>query len=268
MIDATGFAATADALGRPEAIRRTGPVPYYAQLAEILRRGIAAGRRSPGELLPAEAELCRAYGLSRTVVRQALDELVAEGLVRKRKGRGTIVAGGKVAELVVQELRGFADEMGARGHAVRTRVERLGIVDAPPEVAAELGLRGRARAVRLARVREVDGEPVVSVETFLPAGRFGRLVRMDLGERSLYAVLAEEFGVEPRAGSRRIEAAVATRELADALGVTVGSPVLALTAVSVDQHGAPFEFFRAAYRGDRTAFEVTVSPPARRRAAR
>src|ERR1041384_5940510 len=103
-------------------IHRGAPTPYYAQLAEILRDQIARGVVHPGDPLPAESELCATYGLSRTVVRQALDELVAEGLVQKEKGRGTFVSRPKLADLVVQELRGFADEMGDRGHDVGTRI--------------------------------------------------------------------------------------------------------------------------------------------------
>src|SRR3954463_4592010 len=84
-----------------------GPrLPYYAQLAAILRKAISDGDWPPGFALPSEADLCSMFGLSRTAVRQALAELSAEGLVHKEKGRGSFVRGPR-AGFVVQELRGF-----------------------------------------------------------------------------------------------------------------------------------------------------------------
>lgn len=242
----------------PELIHRGAPTPYYAQLAEILRDRIAQGAFAPGDPLPAESELCSAYALSRTVVRQALDELVAEGLVQKERGRGTFVSKPKIADLVVQELRGFSEEMGARAHSVGTRILRQEIALAPQEVASGLGLGKGAKVVHLTRVRTTNGEPIVKVDTYLPLPRFKRLASIDLTQRSLYETLAHDHDIRPSGGWRRIEAAVASRELADALGVDIGSPMLELTAVTTDEAGAPYEFFRAYYRGDRTSFEVRV----------
>ncbi len=239
-------------------IHRGAPVPFYAQLAEILRDQIARGTFVPGDPLPAEGELCTIYGLSRTVVRQALNELVAEGLVQKERGRGTFVTRPKPADLVVQELRGFTDEMGARGYDTGTRILRQEIMEAPQQVATDLGLGPGARVVHISRVRTANGDPIVKVDTWLPMPRFESVATMDLSSRSLYDTLAQDFDARPGGGWRRIEAAVASRELADALGVDIGSAMLELTALTTDEHGTPFELFRAYYRGDRTSFEVRV----------
>lgn len=239
-------------------IRRGAPTPYYAQLAAILRTQIGAGTYGPGDALPAESELCTAFGLSRTVVRQALDELVAEGLVQKERGRGSFVTQPKLADLVIQELRGFSDEMGARGHDVGTIILAQEVIVAPHQVAIDLGLRQGAKVVHLVRIRTANGDPIVKVDTYLPLPRFRRMATVDVTGRSLYETLAEGFGARAGSGWRRIEAAVASRELADLLGVDIGSPMLELTALTADEDGVPFEMFRAYYRGDRTSFEVRV----------
>jgi GntR family transcriptional regulator len=244
------------------AIRRSGPVPYYAQLAEILREAIERGHWLPGDALPAEGDLCRFFSLSRTVVRQALNELVAEGLVVKEKGRGTFIARPKIAELVVHELRGFHDEMTERGHHVETEIYRQEIVPVPPHVAPALGVSMRSEVVHLARVRSVDGEPTVAVDTWLPLPRFAALAETDLADRSLYHVLVEEFGVFAQGGSRRVEAAVADADVAELLDIAPGEPLLVLSATTLDQDASPFEHFRASYRGDRTSFEITIGPAA------
>lgn len=242
-------------LGR---IRRDLPIPYYAQLAQILERDIAQARWRPGDALPSEADLCEQHGLSRTAVRQALGDLAARGLVRKEKGRRTIVIRSRVTSLVVQELRGFYDEVSERGGVVATRILRQELVPAPPHIAEELDVPSSSSLVVLERLRAVDGDTIVRVCTHLPTPRFARLADMDLSRASLYAVLATEFGVRPSSGRRVIEAAVANRQLARDLRITSGSPVLRLTAVNCDQEGTPFERFEAWYRGDETRFELVV----------
>src|SRR5688500_2905478 len=101
-------------------IKREAPLPFYAQLADLLREKIAEGSYRPGDSLPSEAELGAAYGLSRTAIRQALSLLVAEGLVQKEKGRGSFVRQSPLADFVVQEIRGFYEEMSEKNHSVTT----------------------------------------------------------------------------------------------------------------------------------------------------
>lgn len=239
------------------AIRKTDPMPFYAQLAAILRGQIADGVWPPGTLLPSEAELSDRYGLSRTAVRQALAGLVAEGLVVKEKGRGSFVRQPQIA-MVVQELRGFYEEMSERGQAVRTEVLAQQVVTAAPEVAGELDVPMGSEAVLLDRVRLVGDEPVVRVRTHLPAARFRGLLAVDLSERSLYDVLAADYGVQPRTGRRIIEATVADRELGRHLRVPTGSAILRVSAVSYDAEGTAMEHFVACYRGDRVSFQAEV----------
>lgn len=242
----------------PGRIRRDLPIHYYAQLARILERDIAESRWIPGDALPSEADLCRQHGVSRTAVRQALGQLASHGLVRKEKGRRTIVLRSRVTSLVVQELRGFYDEVSERGGVVDTTILRQEVVSAPPHIAEELDVASSSDLVVLERLRAVDGDTVVRVCTHLPAPRFAPLAEMDLSRASLYAVLAAEFGVRPISGTRVIEAAVADRMLAKQLRVAFGSPTLRLTAINRDQDGTPFERFEAWYRGDETRFELVV----------
>lgn len=241
-----------------QVIERSSPLPYYAQLAAILRSGIEDGRWAPGESLPSEAELGLTYGLSRTAVRQALSELVLEGLVQREKGRGTFVRHTAVADLVVQEMKGFLDEMESRGRRVDTLVLHQEEMPVPPPVAPLLGVARGTRVVAIDRLRSVGGEPVVAVRTYLPLPRFAGLIDADLNQASLYRLLAKDYGVVPTIGRRRIQAVAADDEQADLLGIAVGAPLLEVTAVGLDSDGEPFEHFVAWYRGDRTSFEIVA----------
>lgn len=242
------------------AIRKNGVVPYYAQLAELFRDAIVSGEWEPGRLLPSEQVVGEFFGLSRTAVRQALAELAAEGLVRKEKGRGTFVRGPRRTEFVVQELRGFFDEMSEQGKVVSTDVLLLETTTAPAEAAALLGIPTGSKVVQLDRLRRVDGEPICFTQTLLPLPRFAGLAGQDLTRSSLYELLHSAFGVEPRTGWRTVEATAADRPTAGLLGIRTGSPLLLLTSLNVDATGQPFEHFTAWYRADRTSFRIVVGP--------
>lgn len=244
-----------------QAIERGSAMPFYAQLATILRDGIEAGTWGPGDALPSEAELCATFDLSRAAVRQALSELVLEGLVQREKGRGTFVRHPSVADIVVQELRGFTDELEGRGRRVDTLVLRQEVVHVPGTVAAALGMRRTGEALAVDRLRSIGGEPVVAARTHLPLPRFEALVDADLSRVSLYRVLADEFGVRPTVGRRRVQAVAADDEQAELLGIDVGAPVLEVTGTGLDADGTPFEHFVAWYRGDRTSFEIVAGTP-------
>lgn len=237
---------------------RSAGLPYYVQVAGIIRDELRAGRWEPGALIPSESGLCEMFGVSRTAIRQALGMLVDEGLLQKEKGRGTFVRQPQVA-LAVQELRGFYDEMAVRGRVVSNTVRRQEVVVVPPHVAPELGVPMGSEVVLLERVRGTEDGPLVHVSTYLPLRRFERLLDIDLAQRSLYAVLAEEFGVEARGGRRRIDAVAATAEQAKLLKIPAKSPVLRVTATNTDADGVAFEYFDAWYRADRTSFEIVVS---------
>lgn len=237
-------------------VRRNIPVPFYAQLSQILADEIATGVWQPGDDLPSEAELCAAHNVSRTAVRQALAELAARGLVRKARGRRTSVAG--ATTLVVQEVRGLYDELSARGGDIRTQILHLGVIPATPRVAHDLEISRGSDVLMLSRLRHVDDAVIVRVNTYLPLPRFLGLLDVELTNRSLYAILRQKFEVRPSSGRRFIEAVALDADIARNLGVPAKTPALKLTAVNRDQDGKPFETFRAWYRGDSTRFELVV----------
>jgi GntR family transcriptional regulator len=236
---------------------RSVSTPYYLQIAEILRAGIAKGTWEPGQLIPSEASLCEMFGVSRTAIRQALAQLVTEGLLHKEKGRGTFVARPHVA-IAVQELRGFFDEMTATGRPVSTRVLRQEVVPISVAMAPVLAVPVGTSVVCVERLRSVGDEPLVHATTFLPWPRFAGLLETDLTTRGLYATLADDFDVRPHGGLRRLEAVSATPAEARLLGCRSRDPLLRLVAANVDDRGVPFEAFDAYYRGDRAVFEAVV----------
>jgi GntR family transcriptional regulator len=233
--------------------------PYYQQLKRILVKGIESG--TEGDLLPSESELCKQYSVSRTVVRQALAELEADGLVHKVKGKGTYVTGRTLNTSFVQHSLGFYESMQRAGHAVRSKVLALRTEPSGVSMAklVEIGLG--EEVIRFDRVRSVDKRPVQVVRTVLPARLFPGLTDMDMTDRSLYQVLAENYGIRPATGHRAIDATALSAEDAKHLRVQAGLPALRVESVTRNADGVLFEYYVAIYRGDNFKFELEVTSP-------
>ncbi|MBW7885529.1 MAG: GntR family transcriptional regulator [Caldilineaceae bacterium] len=242
----------------PSPIDHDSFVPYYIQVKDQIRSQIDARVLEPGELLPSEAELCNIFGVSRTVVRQALQELEYEGLIYRRRGKGSFVAEPKVYEHLVQKLTGFHQDMVEQGHEVVNRVLRLERVPASAEVARFLELAPESQVIVVERLRLVDGKAINFSVSFVPFARCPQLLEADLTRQSLYAFLEQASGQRIMRGRRTIEAILPQQSIADLLETEVESPVFKITNTCYLADGTPIEHSRGYHRGDRSLFEVEL----------
>ncbi len=234
-------------------------VPYYQQLKQILITDLQ--RRKEGDLLSSESDLCRTYSVSRTVVRQALDELERDGLVLKVKGKGTFVTGRKLNTSFVQHSLGFYDSMVNAGHSVKSRVLASEVTGCPASLASALDLNIGDEVIRFDRVRSIDDRPVQVVRATLPSRMFPGFTDLDMTDRSLYQVMRDEYGVRPAGGHRSIEAAALSAEDARHLAAPAGLPALRIESVTRTAEGKVFEYYSAIYRGDCFKFELEIASP-------
>lgn len=239
-------------------IDRSSPVPFYFQLERILEDEITSGRWAPNSQLPSEHVLGEYFQVSRTTIRQALDELESAGLIRREKGRGTYVNDGPPETWFLQSSQGFYEEATRRGHRITSRVLRRELVELPAWAATALGLQVGAAGLTLERLRWVDDHLVMYVVNHLPERFAETLLGADLNHGSLYRSLADLNGVVIAGGRRMVEAVAATSEIARLLEVEEGSPLLFLESISWDEAGEPVECYRAWHRPDRTKIEVQV----------
>ncbi|MCP1427953.1 GntR family transcriptional regulator [Microbacterium foliorum] len=240
-----------------DAIDRHSAAPMYDQLRQLIVEGISRDGLQPGDPLPGEHRLCERYGISRTVVRQALAQLEHEGLVERVKGKGTFVSRPRTSESLVHTLIGLYDDVERRGGHVHSDVLRHEPAVADDEIAAALDLEPGAPVVALERLRHVDGEPWSLSTTWMPETVGHVTLGVDLSEASLYRLLADN-GIVATSGVRSAEATVATHDQAQHLGVSAGSALLRLRSVSRAADGIPIEYFVAYHRGDRSRFEFQL----------
>ncbi|MFV1949741.1 MAG: GntR family transcriptional regulator [Anaerolineales bacterium] len=245
-------------------IDRNSLIPFYIQVIDSLTEYIDNNHLPPGHQLPGEADLCQSFNVSRTVIRQALQELEYKGLIYKEKGRGTFVAEPKIHEGLFQELTGFYQDMVAKGHRPMTDVLKQEKVLATKKVAAFLDLTPGTAVIQIDRLRFINQEPIVYVTTYLPFDLCPALLDVDLSNQSLYAYLEQEHGLLIARGKRFLEAVIANQLEAELLKIDIGAPLLLLNSVSYLPDGKPIEYFHAVHRGDRSKFEtelVRVSNP-------
>ncbi|GAP13143.1 transcriptional regulator, GntR family [Longilinea arvoryzae] len=243
---------------KPEKIDFNNHVPYYIQLIEILKGMVDEKIWKPGDQIPGEEELCQTYQISRTVVRQALQELEREGVIVRRKGKGTFIAEPKIVEGLVEKLTGFYSDMVERGLKPQTKVIHHRVIPADEKVAGFLEIPVGTPVVDIRRLRSIDNVPIQLVSTYIPLSLCPKLAEVDLTNRSLYEFLEKECGLFISRGRRFIEAVTASNEEAHFLQIAKGDPLIKLDSISFLENGTPVEYYHAFHRGDRSRFVVEL----------
>jgi GntR family transcriptional regulator len=245
-------------MGAMTAIDKKSPVPYYHQLKTLIVQDITQRGLERGDRLAGDFELCEQYGVSRTVVRQALRELEYDGVVVRERGRGTFVGDRKTSQGFGNALIGSFEDIQSGKGSQRTHVLRGELVPATLTVARDLGIEEGVLVVEIERVRLVDGEPWAYTVTQLPEDIGSGLLNENLEDASIYGVLERQLGVRFDRAQRTIEAGTAPAVASESLGIAPGEPVLIMRSISYDHRGVPVERFTGYHRGDRSRLDVEV----------
>lgn len=232
-------------------IEKDSPIPIYYQLQEQLRKQIEDGTLQPGDPLPSERDLSETYGISRMTIRQAMTNLVNEGLLTRSKGRGTFVAEEKI-EQPLMKLTGFSEDMKQRGIKPGSTLIRFETVAAPANVAKHLELDAGTPVYEISRLRTGDGAPMAFETSYLRQDAI-TIREQDL-EGSLYEAIEAQSGRTIDKARQTIEPSFASEEEAGMLTIEPGSPVLLLERTTRFHDGTVFEFVKSVYRGDRYKF--------------
>jgi GntR family transcriptional regulator len=230
-------------------------VPLYHQLRERLRA--AARECEPDTLIPSEKEIMTYAGVSRATARRAIADLVQDGVLLARQGRGTFTAPRRVQAALGQQPAGFTETMRRLGRNPRTEVLSADVVEAPAELAARLELPPAARVFVLERLRLLDEEPCMVEKAHLSADLFPDLLDQDL-TGSLYDVLRLRYGLGPAQGVETIIAVNADRRMANLLRVPVAAALIATARTTSTESGRPIEYTLRHARGDLCSFGVEL----------
>ncbi|MFE2872322.1 GntR family transcriptional regulator [Embleya sp. NPDC059259] len=252
----TTAADSATAGGDP-GLEPSARVPKYYRLKRHLQE--LTNTQPPGTPVPPERTLAAQFDISRTTVRQALQELVIEGRLERAQGRGTFVAKPKVAQSL--QLTSYTEDMQAQGLEPTSRLIEIGYITCDDHLAERLAIRPGNRVLRIERLRLANSEPMAIETTHLSTKRFPGLRKHLAKHNSLYRALSAGFDVHLAEAEETIETAMATPREAGLLGTDVGLPLLLLSRHSFDTEGEPVEWVRSVYRGDRYKFVARLRRP-------
>ncbi len=202
-----------------------------------------------GDAIPSERQLGIDLGVSRLTVRAALDELVREGYLVRRRGAGTFVAEPKVAKGI--DVSSFSDDMRRRGLVPASRTLDLRAVPAGARLGRMLHVSPAEPVLSIKRLRLADGEPMAIELLNVRASLVPGLTGEDLEQSSFYDLLGSRYNVEIVGGMQTVEPTVTNDEESAVLGVPLHSPALLFERVTRSVAGDVIEFTTSTYRGDR-----------------
>ncbi len=244
-------------LSSPAAVDRDLPVPLYSQLRDALLALIQTKALQEGDAIPTELELSRMFAVSRITVRRAIDELVREGLLTTRQGKGTFVARPKIQRPMTR-MQSFSTATAEEGHLPGSRLLALRHEKATPAVALALGVETEQWLWVVERLRLVDGEPIGLSEVYLNLPPNLYLTPAELEQNSSLWSLLEQKGIVLCKSAETIQAISANQKQAELLQIEVGSPLLLIEGVVSTAEANPVEYHRMFNRGDRYKYSVEL----------
>lgn len=230
----------------------------YQEIANDLRGQIQSGVYKSGEQLALEREMCEHYGVSRITIKKAVDQLVKEGLVVKRRGSGTFVkslANEDVHDIsMANQFSGFSKNFA--GHEVTTEVVRFDIIHPEPEIAEKLNITTDDFVYDIVRLRKVDGRPLVIEYTKMPIELIPGIKR-DVLEKSIYQYIENQLHFKIQSAHRFIRALLPTEQEEKLLQIKHGTlPILEVEQIAFLDDGRAFEYSKAHHRGDEQTFRI------------
>lgn len=235
-------------------INKNSPIPVYYQLKNIILKKIENGEFGVEQPIPSERELGETLGISRMTVRQALNQLVSEGVLYRQKGKGTFVSKSKIYQ---RNISSFSDTVRSKGMEPTTRILNFVRTEVPAEVAAALGVDAEEIVYNIKRLRLADNIPVAIEEVFIPEMYCSGLEKYDL-TASLYSLLKNEYSYSINYTDNMIEAVKPSKEDRELLEIGSSVPVLGVTGVIYTANEVRLWYEKSLYRSDKYAYNVRI----------
>ncbi|TMD79000.1 MAG: GntR family transcriptional regulator [Chloroflexi bacterium] len=239
-------------------LERTNPLPLYYQLKEVLKQQIRSGHLAPHTAIPSEPELVANYHVSRATVRQALSELVHEGLLYRQHGKGTFVCEPRVQQ-TQSELTSLTEEIQRRRKRPGGLLLVSELIRGSEAVRKQLSLIDTEQTIRLERLRTANDIPIAYEVDYLPYPRAASIYQRakELSDGSLYNLMNSE-GLNPYIVEQKIRVGTATVREAELLRIPPGEAGLHFTSTAFDLTGSPIEYSETFFPGTQYDFHVTL----------
>lgn len=239
-------------------IDKSNPLPLYAQLQRSIIKKIEEGVYKENESLPAEHVIIKQSGLSRTTVRQAIDNLEKEGYIEKRRGIGTFVSPKKKSTWDLEKLRSFREEFSMKGKENFTKLLEIKKIKQTEYLATIFGETEKYYYV-LERLRYIDETPIIVVTTYVPESKFKQLDQFDFNDQSLFTIMEEEYHTTITFAEKEFRAKIVTKKDATLLMIEEGDPIQEVRTKTYDDNGELIEYSVSRDRGDLSVHKVRLN---------
>lgn len=230
--------------------------PYYYQIKKDILKKIERGLYSLGDQLPSEHQLVKEYGVSRPTIRQAIVDLVNDGVVVRGRGKGTFVSQPLITSSA-QIFSTFAETMKKNQTAECSRLIHAEMIPASVKMAEELQIPAGSSVFEIVRLRLGNHEPLVIRTMQIAAAKFPGFMEEDLDAEPLYSIFQRKYGVNAISAVQSFQAVAATEREAELLKIEPGAPLLLWQGITYDADRVPIERVKALYRGDRFQFKIS-----------
>jgi GntR family transcriptional regulator len=232
-------------------------IPLYYQLANILKEKIISGEYAPMDKLPTEKQLVNSYKISRVTVRQALQALENDGLIVRKRGKGSFVKNAKLASTPTK-LTGSIEDIITMGIKTKAKVIDFSLVHPPIKVIKALNLDKDDKALKIERIRMIRNNVYSVTLNYVPADIGSKIGIEDIVMHALYNILEQKCEVKVARGTMVIEASIADSRIASLLNVMSGSPLLKIERTIFDSDDRPVDYVEVLYRADRYHYTVDL----------
>lgn len=235
-------------------VDKRSPIPVYFQLKNLILKKIQSGEFPEGSLIPSERDLGESLNISRMTVRQALNQLVSEGLLYRQKGIGTFVSRSKIEQ---RNIMSFSESVTRKGLFPSTRILFFSKEIINSEIRELLDLKASDTVYILKRLRLASGTPVGIEENYLPEKYCPNLEKQDLTS-SLYKLMKEQYSHAISYVDNVIEAARPDKLEKEQLEIAGVVPVLRITGINYTESDLKLFYERSVYRSDEYKYNVRV----------
>jgi GntR family transcriptional regulator len=232
-------------------------IPLYYQIENILRQRILSGEYGQTEAFPTEDQLTNEFKVSRITVRSALAALSRDGLIVRRRGKGTIVTDA-IQDGPPTRLSGFIEDIIAMGIHSTVKILNFDFVKCPINIARMLDLKANQRPLRIEKIRYIDEKPFSHIINYVPPDIGKQIKQEDIVKYPLLQILENNFRIRIISGFQEMTATVADPAIASFLEIMVGAPLLKNERTIYSSKHRPVEHIVACYRADRYKYSVNL----------
>ena len=242
-------------------VKNNTAIPLYAQLKEKIISDINNETLKYGDKIETEQEIMKKYNLSRITVRRAISELVAEGYLIKKQGKGTFVIKNKIERKIINtsdslKIMSFTKELKENNIKASSKIIELKIIPGIEEFNQKLGLTKNSKLIFMKRVRYANDSPMTIEENYFSYDKFKGLLEEKI-EGSLYELLEKKYNVIPTRSSRQeIEIVKSDEEQSKLLNIPTFEPLFYFSGVTYDENDIPIHIAKRYIIGSKYKFIV------------